>query len=32
MTPLVDQSGNRGPAVGIPNEHSIVAGCADAFR
>lgn len=31
MTPLVDLRGKRGLIVGIANEHSIAAGCADAF-
>lgn len=31
MTPLVDLRGKRGLVVGIANEHSIAAGCADAF-
>ncbi|MHA3790634.1 enoyl-ACP reductase FabI [Sphingomonas sp. YL-JM2C] len=31
MTPLVDLSGRRGLVVGIANEHSIAAGCAEAF-
>lgn len=30
-TPLVDLTGKRGLIVGIANEHSIAAGCADAF-
>lgn len=29
--PLVDLTGKRGLVVGIANEHSIAAGCADAF-
>lgn len=32
MKPLVDLSGKRGLVVGIANEHSIAAGCAQAFR
>ncbi|ODU70604.1 MAG: enoyl-[acyl-carrier-protein] reductase [Novosphingobium sp. SCN 66-18] len=32
MAPLVDLSGKRGLVVGIANEHSIAAGCAQAFR
>ncbi|MFT3966351.1 MAG: enoyl-ACP reductase FabI, partial [Sphingobium sp.] len=31
MKPLVDLSGKRGLVVGIANESSIAAGCADAF-
>lgn len=31
MTPLVDLRGKRGLVVGIANEHSIAAGCAEAF-
>lgn len=31
MKPLVDLSGKRGLVVGIANEHSIAAGCAEAF-
>lgn len=31
MTPLVDLSGRRGLIVGIANQHSIAAGCAQAF-
>lgn len=31
ITPLVDLSGKRGLIVGIANEHSIAAGCAEAF-
>ena len=30
-TPLVDLRGKRGLIVGIANEHSIAAGCAEAF-
>ena len=29
--PIVDLRGKRGLVVGIANEHSIAAGCADAF-
>ncbi len=32
MTALVDLSGKRGLVVGIANDHSIAAGCAEAFR
>ncbi|KAJ8139021.1 hypothetical protein OY671_007765 [Metschnikowia pulcherrima] len=32
MAPSVDLSGKRGSVVGIANEHSIAAGCAQAFR
>ncbi len=32
MTPLVDLSGKRGLVIGIANEQSIAAGCAEAFR
>lgn len=32
MSPLVDLAGKRGLVVGIANEHSIAAGCAEAFR
>lgn len=32
MKPLVDLTGKRGLIVGIANEHSIAAGCAEAFR
>ncbi|MDZ7895577.1 MAG: enoyl-ACP reductase FabI [Sphingobium sp.] len=31
MKPLIDLSEKRGLVVGIANEHSIAAGCADAF-
>lgn len=31
MKPLVDLAGKRGLVVGIANEHSIAAGCAEAF-
>lgn len=31
MKPLVDLTGKRGLVVGIANEHSIAAGCAEAF-
>ena len=31
MKPLVDLSGKRGLIVGIANESSIAAGCAEAF-
>lgn len=31
MTPLVDLTGKRGLVVGIANEQSIAAGCAEAF-
>ena len=31
MTPLVDLTGKRGLVIGIANEHSIAAGCAEAF-
>ncbi len=31
MTPLVDLSGKRGLVVGIANDQSIAAGCAEAF-
>lgn len=31
MKPLVDLSGKRGLVLGIANEHSIAAGCAQAF-
>lgn len=31
MTSLVDLDGKRGLIVGIANEHSIAAGCAEAF-
>lgn len=31
MTPLVDLKGKRGLVIGIANEHSIAAGCAEAF-
>ncbi len=31
MKPLVDLSGKRGLVIGIANEHSIAAGCAEAF-
>ena len=31
MTPLVDLRGKRGLIVGIANEQSIAAGCAEAF-
>lgn len=31
MTALVDLTGKRGLVVGIANEHSIAAGCAEAF-
>lgn len=30
--PIVDLTGRRGLVVGIANEHSIAAGCAEAFR
>ncbi len=32
MTPLVDLNGKRGLVVGIANDQSIAAGCAEAFR
>lgn len=32
MTTLVDLTGKRGLVVGVANEHSIAAGCAQAFR
>jgi enoyl-[acyl-carrier protein] reductase I len=32
MKPLVDLTGKRGLIVGIANDQSIAAGCADAFR
>ena len=32
MKPLVDLTGKRGLVIGIANEHSIAAGCADSFR
>jgi enoyl-[acyl-carrier protein] reductase I len=32
MTPLVDLTGKRGLVAGIANEHSIAAGCAQAFH
>lgn len=32
MTPLVDLTGKRGLIVGIANDQSIAAGCAEAFR
>ncbi|RKF18395.1 enoyl-[acyl-carrier-protein] reductase FabI [Altericroceibacterium spongiae] len=32
MKPLVDLTGKRGLIVGIANEHSIAAGCSEAFR
>ncbi|MFT3967426.1 MAG: enoyl-ACP reductase FabI [Sphingobium sp.] len=32
MTPLIDLTGKRGLIVGIANEQSIAAGCAQAFR
>jgi enoyl-[acyl-carrier protein] reductase I len=32
MKPLVDLTGKRGLVIGIANEHSIAAGCAQAFR
>lgn len=32
MTTLVDLTGKRGLVVGIANDHSIAAGCAQAFR
>ncbi len=32
MTPLVDLRGKRGLVVGIANESSIAAGCAEAFK
>jgi len=31
MKPLVDLGGKRGLVVGVANEHSIAAGCAEAF-
>lgn len=31
MTPLVDLRGKRGLVIGIANDHSIAAGCAEAF-
>lgn len=31
MRPLVDLEGKRGLVIGIANEHSIAAGCAEAF-
>ncbi|MCJ2181458.1 enoyl-ACP reductase FabI [Novosphingobium sp. 1949] len=31
MPPLVDLTGKRGLVIGIANEHSIAAGCAEAF-
>jgi enoyl-[acyl-carrier protein] reductase I len=31
MRPLVDLGGKRGLVVGVANEHSIAAGCAEAF-
>jgi len=32
MAALVDLSGKRGLVIGIANDHSIAAGCAEAFR
>ena len=31
MTPLVDLTSKRGLILGVANEHSIAAGCAQAF-
>ena len=31
MKPLVDLTGKRGLVIGIANDKSIAAGCADAF-